>query len=572
VRYAVGLLIALLASGTLAAQGLSVEARLADGGTIDGQLSLDPQRGLQFRSARKYDLASVSAFRSTSRAKASRLSTALLRLRIHHSETITGTITRGDAEKLMLRTSWSDTIETPMAFVEWITHPEGWQLIFFDSFEKESADWKLAGKPQSATGDSTSGERCLVLDGPGQQASYKLPEALASGKIGMTLRQPGQVRGRRWLLELEFANGKQDTRIFGIEVAGPGEEFQVSSAVKPEYRGAVRRSANWRRLCVEFSASTCRALIDDEVLWSQAEGPGGQLRACRLRCESDPGATSGEARFDDFALHAAVPKRAVPAVDLTQDVVFARDGDALFGQITKISSEGIDLETKFGKSRHNWMETAAVSFRRRSVAAVATDGEHVRLTLRAGDGLRDTLSGTVKALDAKRLVLSHPVMGDLAIPVGTIDEIRPDFFGRRLVLDTAVHHLGKQTRSAFVAPKPEGLLLTRRFRLDRVDGDAILAIEAGHVVGGSDGHDISAALKRGGMQTAIFVNDRRAGCLNDQSDRAAAAPSDFRLVIPKELQAIGENTVEIRQTVDSETGRVADCEIYSIRLELPRPR
>lgn len=563
------LLLLTLTAAPAAAQGLAVDARPAEGPPASGELTLGPKGAFRFRGTTK-PLApeDVTAFRPTGQRPASFRSPFPVRVRLLQRQVITGEIVGVDRGRITLRTSWADSVSIPRGAAESVAHPDGWQLVFADTFEADSADWKEAGRPRRAEGDATSGKRALVLDAPAQRAALKLKEPLAGGKVGVNFRQLAKATGRRWVVELELAGDKGAAPVVSVEL---GDTLTVRSAGKPEHRGEARRSHEWRRLTVEFSESWLRVVVDDLVLWSQAQGPGGRLRAGRLACDGDASG-AGEMLFDDFAVHAAVaPKRLTPH-DPTQDAVATRDGDTLFGRASNIDAGGITVEGKFGKRKVCWTEAAVVTFVRQGIPLATTDGEHARLTLRGPDGLRDLLDGVIKAIDPKRIVLTHALLGELTIPAGAVEEIRPRFFGRELLIDAGPHHLGKKTRAEFAAPKPEGLSLTRRFRVDQLNGDATLVVEAAHLVGPADRKDVAESLKRGGMRTAVYINEQRAGSLNDLVDRAVREPSAVRLTVPKDLLTVGANTVELRQTADPETGRVADVEVHSLRLELPRAR
>jgi len=568
------LFLLLLSEGQLAAQGLEAQAKLPDGKQLSGELSLAATGRLLFRSeAKEVPLESIGLLKAVRGESVPLRSAIPVEFRLIDRQVLTGKVIGIDVAKLTLRTAWADAISIPRGALARMSHPARWQPIFVDSFETLDPHWDFSGKAQPREGDCTSGKFSLVLDAAGQSALFTPREKLAAGKLGLNIRGTGMVKTRRCWVELEFAGEKGPAVALRIGFGGPGDSFEVQSAGKAEYRGDVRRGAGWQRLSVEFSPEAVQLFVDDLALWSQAEGPGGRLRKCRLICEAAKGAGEGAFHFDEFALYAAAPKAPEgPPADPSQDAVSSREGDLLFGNLTRADPSGLALEGRFGSRNIPWTATSAIELRRLPVTAASTVGEHVRLTLRFDEGGRDLLEGAVKSLDRKAMVLSHAFLGDLTIPAARIDEIRPRFFGQEIVVDCQPHHLGKRKSARFLVPKPEGLNLIQRCKIAEPAEGATLVVEACHVVGSEDNQQIAESLKRGGMRTAVFINNKRVGSLNDLVDRASPEPKRLRLAIPNGLLTAGDNVMEFRQTIDPETGASADCEIRSIRLELTTDR
>lgn len=563
----------LACANTVAADGLPATAKHRDGRMTAGELSIAPSGAFRFQYRNKaVSLEGIEVFRNARHAMTPLRIPVPIQVHLSNQQSLLGEVIQLDETTVALRTAWADRMAIPRRAVERIAHPPGWRPIFVDAFERDLGKWKVLGKVERRAGAATSGKSSLVLDAQGQSAAFELPEPLAVGKLGVNCLIPNEVKGRAWHIELEFARTKAKPSNVRVEISGPGDSFTVQSPGKPEFEGRVRRTPGWKRLTVEWSQESLCIFADDLVLWSQSGGPDGELRACRLKCDSTERSRgdAGEVRFDDFAVHAATKSRSEirPLLDAAQDAICSWDGDVLFGKLKSMDPVGMVLEGQFGKRTFPWTETQFVGARRTGVPGDSTDGEHVRITLRTNDNQRDVLVGAVKSLTSKQLVLQHSSLGEVPIPVDRIDEIRLNYFGKMIVVDSNPHHLGKRLRSGFLVPKAEGMTLSRAFKIDQLFETAALVVEACHLCGTSDGKEVAASLRRGGMQTAVIINDKRAGCLNDLVDRASPEPKRLQLTIPKGLLAIGDNVVEFRQTVDSETGQSAECELRSISLEL----
>src|SRR5262249_32260396 len=178
------------------------------------------------------------------------------------------------------------------------------------------------------------------------------------------------------------ANGAEP-RTARVELGGAGAVYSAEAFGEPEHRGRVARASGWHRLLLEFDADRFRASVDERVVWS-GPGAGGPLRAVRFLCRADGGgAARGELVLDEFALArrpGAEPPRRVR--DPGQDEVTRPDGDQWFGRLTGADRSALTL----GRRSIPWGEVRAIHFARAERPAAATEGEHVRLRLRTGDG------------------------------------------------------------------------------------------------------------------------------------------------------------------------------------------
>lgn len=492
-------------------------------------------------------------------------------IQLHRVLLVDGQILNGevlaiDAEQLTLKTAWTAKLCIPRAAVLMITPQPGWQPVFLDDFEGPLAPWKFEGKPERHEGPATSGKQSLLLDRHCSRATYLLPSPLQAGRIAVNVLLPEKPGPDRWFLELQLAYDKGAVR---LELLGPAPSFSASSPTGLESSSPVIRQAGWQRIAVEFTSDRLLILADDRVIGFGKPLPA-PVASCRFHCEGPP---TGSLVIDDFAISKAIAKSLeLTPTDPSQDDLFTAAGDEILGKAVGIErSAGVRFDMGSRVRSFPWFEAAGLSFCRSALQSKATEGEHVRIWIRTNDGLRDELDAVVSKIDADHLVLMHAWLGELSIPLARVDEIRPLFYGQQLPIDGRIHHLGKSILKGFVHPAPTGLSLKCDFPLAKAL-PGVLLIEAAHVVGPSDGPRIAEALKLGMLRTEVYLNGEMLDNLNRQVDRSSDKARLFRIAVSADRLREGLNSLEIRPTADKESGRQAEVEIYSLRLELPRAR
>ena len=259
-------------------------------------------------------------------------------------------------------------------------------------------------------------------------------------------------------------------------------------------------------------------------------------------------------------------RRPRPPADLTQDEVWLRTGDQLFGDLPRADPNTCVLKTRFGQRTIPWTDTQGLFFRQERSQPLRTEvGEQVRLAL--AEPQRDELEGLVRAFDEKVLRLQHPILGALVIPAERLRRLQGIVYGRLLYLDRGVHHLGRHVLATQEMPQPEGLILRRSFQLPDRPVRARLSVVATHLKGTGDG--ITAELARGALRTEVALNGKVVDYLNRHVDRLGGRPLRLTIPLPDNLLRRGENTLEVRQIVDPVTGRSEDCVFSNLVLELP---
>ena len=180
---------------------------------------------------------------------------------------------------------------------------------------------------------------------------------------------------------------------------------------------------------MQFRKQSLRLTCDDDVLWyNLEEGPGSPLRRVTIACQRAPEskAPRGAVAWTEFCIERAVVEHRPPPAEDEQDAVRLRDDDQLFGRILRADRRTIEIEGRFGKRSLPWTAVSGCSFRRPAAPPNANKGAKVRLLVRSGlCPESDVLEGVVTALDERRLVLRHALLGELTFKRGRVRELQP---------------------------------------------------------------------------------------------------------------------------------------------------
>jgi hypothetical protein len=462
-------------------------------------------------------------------------------IHLGRGELLLGAVMKLDATHLHLRTAWADSQPIPRTAIERVTNPPGTRPIFFDAFGGDLSNWEAAGGQRIASGK-------LTLDRARQSVQAKLTKPLAAGRVAVGF-ESGRTKARRCIFGLYFErDGKSN--VVSIELVDPGERYKVVSAGVPAHDGKLRREPGSHRITAEFDRDLLDIFVDDLVLWSQRSGPG-VLQAMRLSAE---GEGNEAANIADVLVAEPQPVGELRSwADLTADAVRSPSEGETFGEIIAAGPSGLTLKTKERDLVLPWPKIAEFAFRRGPVNESATAGEHVQVRIRSKDGVRDVLSGAVKAFDDKSLVLIHPVLGEVTIPRNRLEEIRPLYYGRQIPIDTTPRHLGDRPAFGFSVPKPEGLWLTRSVKITKSAADGYLIVDAAHVGGKTTPFEMRVA-------------GESLGSLNRLADRADFRVRTYRLPLPAIRPDEIEIKLELRPPKDG--GRVNGIDLRGLHLEL----
>ena len=496
----------------------------------------------------------------------------LHRVVLRDGQQLTGELLGLDAESLRLRTAWAARpLTLPRGAIVSLGHLPRQVTYFDEDFEDELKSWKLKGNPVRSDKAHTSGQYSLILTAAGQEAEYGLRVPLGAGNFSINFNDPGPT-GAASLLEAEFA-GADGTRRLQVTLVGPDNIYRVHPPGGPAVRPKLKRQPGWHRFTCEFAADRLDLLVDDAVLWSSPDrqGPGGPLRAVRLKCVVEKKGSGNAMYFDDFHVARKVADLPRVGAELSRDEVCLLAGDQVFGTVRSANRRAIDLEGRFGQRSFLWSEVRTVSFRRQSGRRAA---QRRRIRPHPTSAHRSTgfdqLEGTLRSLDEKSLTLLHAALGELVVDRRYLVELRGLFHGRRLEVDGGVHHLGRRLLPGLPVPKSDGLRLECKFRLESVPNNAVLIVEVSHLKGPKDGRSIARALERGGRRTEVVVNGRTVDYLNRHAEASSSQPRRLRLPLPRGSLRAGENVLELRQTLDRDTGEYEDCVLFGLVIEMPR--
>ena len=479
-----------------------------------------------------------------------------VRVMLPDGQHLSGQLLALDDKTLSLRPAWADKIELPRAAVAAVTQLPGWRTVVEDDFRDGGKAWTVTGKPavDAGTGRITLGEK-------GQSAAYALAQPLDGGRAGIAFVETEAARGGRWTFAAEFGDEKRP-RVVRVTVAGAGETYAVDAGGLDGVSRRVSRTAGLHRLLVQHTPRSLRLTIDDQVLWYNLDaGPGGPLRQVRLECSSDD-KVQGAVAFGEFFLARAVDEPRRPSGDATQDEVLRGDGDQLFGRILSADSRTVAFDCS-GKRTLPWSALSGLWLRRDAVSPHTTDGAHVRAAVRTCLCAEpDLLDGVATALDDKALTLKHALFGEVRIERNQLHTLRPLFYGTRIEIDNAFHHLGDP--QAFTArlqpPRAEGLELKRTFALDEVPDNARLVLNVVQL----------KSIKETGARVTVYLNGERLDDLNRHVDKAISEPLRLALPLPKERLRKGENVLELKLMPSPETRRVEPCGVFGVMVEVPR--
>jgi hypothetical protein len=572
------LILASLAGALSAVRLAADEAELPTGKRLPGTLELDARGRLRFVPAGQPGGLPVSELRRVrfSASPSVRLA-ALHRVTLRSGEQLTGELIELTEKELALRPAWAEVLTVPRAAIAAVTQLPGQVTVLAEDFEDNRNAWQRSGSPERSDWERVSGKHSLRLAAPGQAVEHSLADAVEAGRVELHFRAAEQTAGARWLVEAEWgprSGGRKppEPHRTRIVLAGAGKEYAVESDEAGGAEKPLPRSPGWHRLSLRFAPAYLLLGVDGQLLWDAGQrGPGGSLRKLRLACEAAGGAESvqGEVYFDDVIITRAIDPLPHRSDDVAQDEVWLLSGDQLFGQLLHADRRRVALQTRAGRQTFPWSEVRSLFLRRAALTPQTTDGEHVRIRLASdADGEADELEGVLTALDARRLVLRHPRLGEVAIARSRLQELRGLFHGRRIELDNAFHHLGDPTRIVpeLQPARAEAASLRRPFRLDAVPPAAHLVVGVVHPRGPGDAS--AAAPAPGGRGAEVIVNGKSVAVLPLPANQSSPQPA--RVALPRSCLRAGENVLELRLTADCEAQRPASCGVYSLALELPR--
>lgn len=443
---------------------------------------------------------------------------------------LSGELLSLDARSAVLRTPWSERLTVPRGAVLGLLPPASGLVVHDEDFEEGLKGWKLTGNAGSSPKLATSGRASLALDQAGQSATWECPAPVASGALGVNVHLPESAGGARWEVAADFADSADGAVRVGL--AGPGDEYTVTTPVPRQEGVVVKRSPGWHRLEITFSPTSLLIAIDDRLLWFNGDrGAGPGLRRVRFSCVGDK--PTGAVAFDEMTLlrRADALPRPVPAPG--RDELWLAGGDQLFGKLVSADRREIAWEDRTPRRTWRWSEVRGVFPARTVRPPRTTTGELVRLRLHPATGPEpDELEGSLTALGAQRLTLDHPALGELSLPRERLRQLQYLYHGQRVEVDNGLHTLAAMPRRGRALPV-EAAGLTRLVRLDRRPTSARLTLT------------VWPGTSRDARMT-VLLNGQRVGDLERHLGDGVRAPRRVTLPLPPGAIQAGGNNLELR--------------------------
>lgn len=364
------------------------------------------------------------------------------RAQLWDGERISGQILDLNKDVLRLRTAWAARLELPRAAVASIDSLPGWRTMVDEDFRHKpsepaanAAGLQFSGEPTFSDAEDGTTARALVLRAAGQSMTYNLRshaprgnEEIMAGRVGINFQERGQPRGAQWTVELLYQKDEWTRRVT-ITVAGDGEHYGVDAGGLMGTSRQVKRTPGWHRLIAQFRKHSLRLTCDDNVLWHNLDdGPGGRLQQVTVSCQRlmEGQALRGAVAWTEFCIERAVDEHPQPLVETEQDAVRLLHDDQLFGRILHADRRALQIEGRFGKRSLPWTALSGCSFRRPAAPPKANEEAKSRLMIRSGlCEENDVLDGVITALDERRLVLRHALLGEVTLGRRRVREMRP---------------------------------------------------------------------------------------------------------------------------------------------------
>ncbi|MDR3636261.1 MAG: hypothetical protein P4L84_20835 [Isosphaeraceae bacterium] len=460
-----------------------------------------------------------------------------------------------------------------------VQHP-GEAQVFEDGFETlEESAWSSVGEPVLDHEPRLLGERSLRIAAGGTALTHRLAEPLVAGKLELAFHDDGTTApGQQWFADLFFrgATGPESLRaILGWSEESLAVESSGGLALAVQ---RLARKPGWHRLSVRFSPERTEVAVDGDEL-AHGKGPSGPLGEIRLAsyATGKSGPPAGLAgHFDDLRLARFAEPAASVEIDPSQDEARLTSGDQLFGALQSADSRRVVMSVLGRDVPLSWGEVSSLYFRRAAVPGRPVEGVLVRVAWRAfaegGAGDVDQVEGALVGVTDAALTVATPYAGTLAVPRDRVVRLSVQGHGRRLVIDSAAHHLGNQlsrTPPLLDPPQPESGPFVRSFTLEQVpERPAYIALDVVQVIGEASGGGFAQEVRDGALRTNVKLNGQLVDYLNRHITSSNETPERVRLQVPGGLLRAGKNELRIEQTGRAnEPEELDDMGVLGIALE-----
>ncbi len=490
----------------------------------------------------------------------------------------------GFTEKQVTLNFQGNPITLPKEAILTIGQPLGEQQVFYEDFNspKLSSAWKKAGEANLAR----IGKRAAIQLLPSGSLAYSLEKPLSAARFSAAFFDPGRDSSVK--LELQFGERQSATHLTIVLASSEGTYTVEHSPMFRLTKQPLRRNPGWRGLTVLFDETRFQVLIDSHLL---AFGRAPQVPLATVRFSSQTSRNAGSKPLPGFWLDDVQLAKLIPQMQAPPPISFHRqaqailaDGDKIFGEVSVINSQQIQLQGAFGETALPWNQLQQVIFAEYNdplpTEKSSPQGWQAEVTFqRFADHPYqpgDNLSVTLLAADADSLSFHHPWLGNLIMSWDQVDVIELKFFGRSYILCSDAEHLGNQLKPGFRREKPFGTIWQGKFALEQIpSGSSSLHLQVAELEPAGretpPGSRYLSELRGGFLGTEIFLNGQSLGRLNDRIHRRSlvGSPQSLRLPIPANLLKAGRNTWRIEQTsLTKNSTEYDDCELGPLVLEI----
>jgi len=457
-------------------------------------------------------------------------------------------------------------------------------------------------------GPAWSGQHSFVVPSP---ADTTLLTSTADGpEGGVTLSwldagvdssesTPTKSASTEWSLDFVFAQGESSVTL----AITPGG---IAAGIRAQAQGDwslethdIPHRPGWRHLRVQWNPRRLVALVDNQIL-ATGNSPGLPWQELRVRRNQDPsaqkrtpgedgpgeepGASTPEIRLDDLRVFRSAAPQSIPDRHVEGPGLWLSAGDVVYRPgIVDQYLNGKPWDAGLPQPEAGLVRGVIPRWTNDIPPATPLAGWWVRLDWqpRFGERLEEPggLSGVLQEVTESDVVVRHPWLGRLSIPLPLVERVTPLWLGRRREIDPSTRHLGNNTRTGWRIATPEGTIRKWSVDLtgDDLQGSAPVVALTVHELEPSGGDwarqgAFHEELAKGGLLTELWINNQRVTDLNRWLDRPATADNPARLRIPIDpgLVKVGVNSLELRQTpaVQSKT-EFDDIEFWDLAWEQP---
>ena len=479
------------------------------------------------------------------------------------------------------------SIRLPLASIAWLTHFGEMVPVCDLDFDgtSEPPGVQFEGDARVAIGKGSEQSGALEVHNAGDQAVIALSQGVTEGIAQLLYNDPGPTKHRRgYLMEFLFRRGArkiplQVLLLPGSEVLALAMPEGPPTAVEP-----IERRAGWHRLVLTLQQDRVLVTVDDAVL-AVFHQPLGELIQLTLGVPRELGAArpqEGQAPeedeplwVDDLEVRArrASQLGRQPAPD--QDEVMLYGGSEFYGELVSIDAGQLTLKTDYGTLHFPWQQVYRLYLRPRSCAPIKLFGQRARILFRPNAGLavarRDNLEGILLGPTEGGLVLQHPTLGRLEIPLALVELIAPGRYGHWLLVDHGFHHLGDAVEPDMQRPYAEGSTVSWTFELQQVPARVWLVLDVIDMEPMVQGASYYQELKAGHLRTVVELNGKEIDFVNRYLSLGRRRRLQrVRIPLPQDLLRQGKNVLRLTQRPQRDKpDSYDDCGISWVSLEWP---